>query len=106
MSLTQGLQRALQQHPHALATVFAERQQSFAQLAERVARLAGALRHIGVKPGDRVGILAMNSDRYVECFLGIWWMGAVANPVNTRWSVPEIVYSLDDCETAVLIVDD
>lgn len=106
MSLTQGLQRALQQHPHTLATVFAERQQTFAQLADRVARLAGALRHIGVKPGDRVGILAMNSDRYVESFLAIWWLSAVANPVNTRWSVPEVIYSLDDCETGVLIVDD
>lgn len=106
MSLTQGLQRALQQHPHALAMVFAERQQTFAQLADRVARLAGALRHIGVKPGDRVGILAMNSDRYVECFFAIWWLGAVANPVNTRWSVPEIIYSLDDCATSVLVVDD
>lgn len=106
MSLTQGLHRALQQHPHTTAAIFGERQHTFAQFAERIARLAGALRQHGVKPGDRVGILAMNSDRYVECFLGVWWLGAVANPVNTRWSAPEIAYSLNDCETSMLIVDD
>jgi long-chain acyl-CoA synthetase len=36
----------------------------------------------------------------------VWWGGGVLNPVNTRWSVPEIVYSLDDCDTGILIVDD
>jgi acyl-CoA synthetase (AMP-forming)/AMP-acid ligase II len=106
MSLTKGLHRALQQHPHTLATICADRQQTFAQFAGRVARLGGALRQLGVQPGDRVAILAMNSDRYVECFFGIWWINAVANPVNTRWSVQEIVYSLNDCDATVLIVDD
>jgi long-chain acyl-CoA synthetase len=106
MSLTRGLHRALQQHPHAVATICADRRQTFAQFAERAARVGSALRLLGVKPGDRVGILALNSDRYVECFFGIWWINAIANPVNTRWSVPEIVYSLNDCETTVLIVDD
>jgi long-chain acyl-CoA synthetase len=91
MALTQGLHRALQQHPHTIATICGEKQQTFEQLADRVARLAGALRSLGVKAGDRVAILAMNGDRYAECYLGLWWINAVANPVNTRWSVPEIV---------------
>ncbi|HYD61225.1 MAG TPA: long-chain fatty acid--CoA ligase [Noviherbaspirillum sp.] len=106
MSLTQGLHRAVQQHPHATATVFGERRQTFAQYIDRVARLAGALRKQGVRPGDRVGILALNSDRYAESFYAIWWLGAVANPINTRWSVPEVIYSMNDCDTSVLIVDD
>ena len=38
--------------------------------------------------------------------MGVWWGGGVLNPVNTRWSVPEIVYSLDDCDTGILVVDD
>jgi len=105
MSLTQGLQRALQQKSGSTATIFEGRQQSFDQLAARVARLAGALRGLGVRRGDRVGILAMNSDRYAEVYFATWWLGAVSNPVNTRWSVPEIAYSLNDCETGFLIVD-
>lgn len=106
MALTLGLQRALQQHPDTTATICAGRQQSFRQLVQRVAKLAGALHRLGVQRGDRVAILSMNSDRYLESYLAIWWLGAVANPVNTRWSVPEIVYSLNDCDSAVMIVDD
>lgn len=106
MYLTQGLHRALQNHPERIATIYADRQQSFARLADRVARLAGALREIGVGSGDRVAMLALNSDRYVEYFQAVWWAGAVTNPVNTRWSVPEIAYSLTDCDSRVLIVDD
>ncbi|MDM0015275.1 long-chain fatty acid--CoA ligase [Variovorax sp. J22P168] len=106
MQMTQGLQRSLQQTPQLTATVFGGRRRSFREFAERVARLAGALQHLDVRPGDRVGILALNSDRYLEVLMATWWAGAVLNPVNIRWSVPEIVYSLDDCDTRLLFVDD
>ncbi len=106
MYLTQGLHRALQQCPDRAATHFGARRQSFRSFGDRVARLAGALRTLGVQPGDRVAMLAHNSDRYAEFFLAVWWAGAVANPVNTRWSTPEIAYSLNDCASRVLLVDD
>jgi long-chain acyl-CoA synthetase len=106
MHLTQGLHRSLQQTPQRIATVFGERRQSFQAFGDRVARLAGALRALGLQPGDRVGVLALNSDRYLETMMAVWWAGGVLNPVNVRWSVPEIVYSLDDCDTTLLIVDD
>ena len=106
MYLTQGLHRALQNHPDKTATIFGARRQSFQQLADRVARLAAALASLGVNAGDRVAMLAQNSDRYIEYFHAVWWAGAVANPVNTRWSAQEIAYSLVDCDSRVLIVDD
>ena len=106
MYLTQGLHRCMQQTPDHRATVFAGRTRTFRQQHDRVARLASALRAQGMGPGDRVGMLALNSDRYIEYMLAVWWGGGVLNPVNIRWSVPEIVYSLDDCETHILIVDD
>lgn len=106
MYLTQGLHRCLQQTPERTATVFRTRRHTFRQLGDRVARLAGALRQRGMAEGDRVSMLALNSDRYIEYMLSVWWGGGVLNPVNTRWSVPEIVYSLDDCDTGILIVDD
>ncbi len=106
MYLTQGLHRALQQRPERTAMVCGTRQQSFRALCDRVARFAGALRTLGVQPGDRVAMLAHNSDRYSEFFLAVWWAGGVANPLNTRWSAPEIAYSLNDCASRVLLVDD
>src|SRR5690606_21273738 len=104
--LTQGLHRTLQQKPHHLATRYCGRQTSFGQLADRVARLASALRAQGIQKGDRVAMLAQNSDRYLEYLLATWWLGAAVNPVNTRWSTPEIAYSLNDCASRALIVDD
>lgn len=105
MYMTQGLHRALQQTPQLIATRDGARIRTYAEHADRVARLAGALRGLGVGPGDRVGMLALNSDRYVEYYLGVYWAGAVVNPVNIRWSAAEIAFSLDDCDTRVLIVD-
>lgn len=106
MSLTLSLQRSMQLTPAKTATIFGARRRSFQAYGERVARLAGALRVLGLQPNDRVGILALNSDRFLECVMAVWWAGGVLNPVNIRWSVPEIVYSLDDCDTRILIVDD
>ncbi|WP_433766139.1 long-chain-fatty-acid--CoA ligase [Pseudomonas putida] len=106
MYMTQCLQRTLQQNPDHLATLFGERRRTYRQFGERVARLASALQTLGMTAGDRVGMLALNSDRYLEYIMGVWWGGGVLNPVNIRWSVPEIVYSLDDCATGILIVDE
>jgi len=106
MEMTQSLHRALQQEPDRASTVFGDRQRTVAETADRVARLAGALVELGVRPGDRVGLLALNSDRYLEYLLAVPWSGAAVNPVNIRWSPAEIAYSLVDCDTRVLLVDD
>ena len=106
MYLTQSLRRATQQSPHATASIYRERKRSFAQLSERVSRFAGALHALGVQAGDRVGILSLNSDWYLEYYMACYWAGAAVNPINIRWSATEIAYSLDDCQTHVLLVDD
>ena len=106
MQFTQGLHRAVQQRPDAVATVCNGRLRSFRELRDRVARLAGGLRSLGVARGERVCILALNSDRFLETYLGLAWLGAVVNPANFRWSAAEIVYSLKDSGCSVLIVDD
>lgn len=57
-----------------------------------------------MQPGDRVGMLGLNSDRYLEFFFGTWWGGGAVNPVNIRWSSAEVAYSLDDCDMRILLV--
>jgi acyl-CoA synthetase (AMP-forming)/AMP-acid ligase II len=104
--LTQSLHRAAQKGPAEVLTIFGERRRTAGEMLERVARLAGALRGLGVQAGDRVAILALNSDRYLEYLYAVPWADAVVNPVNIRWSPPEIVYSFADSGTTVLFVDD
>jgi acyl-CoA synthetase (AMP-forming)/AMP-acid ligase II len=105
MYLTQGLHRAVQQQPDAVMTIFGERRRTFREVADRVARLAGALRALGVGDSDRVAMLALNSDRYSEYLLAVPWANAALNPVNFRWSPAEIAYSLRDSGTRVRVVD-
>ena len=106
MYVTQGLHRAVRHTPDLPATVFGDRVRSWRESAERVARLAAALLELGVAPGDRVGILALNSDVYHEVLLAVPWADAVVVPANTRWSPAEIAFSLQDSGTAILVVDD
>ncbi|WP_405904154.1 long-chain fatty acid--CoA ligase [Streptomyces sp. NBC_00656] len=106
MYLTQSLHRALQQKPDEVATIFGDRVRTWGESAARVARLSGALRALGVAEGDRVGMLSLNSDIFHEYMYAVWWSGAVINPVNTRWSPREMVYSLKECDTRILLVDD
>ena len=106
MYITQGLHRHVQRSPHATAIRYQGRGITYAEFGDRVARLAGALKGLGVASGDRVAMLSLNSMRYIEYYQAVPWADAVLNPVNTRWSVAEIAYSLDDSSTTVLIVDD
>ncbi len=106
MYLTQSLHRAVQQHPDRVAVRFADRSSSFRDFADRVARLAGALQRLGMRPGDRVAMLSLNSDRFLEYQMAVPWAGGVLNPCNTRWSAAEILYSLEDSGSTILLVDD
>lgn len=106
MNLTQGLKRSLQQTPDQVAIRYQGKQSTFAQLADRVARLAAVLQNQGMRRGDKVAILSLNSSRYLEYYMAVPWGGGVLNPCNIRWSVAEIVYSLQDSQSCILLVDD
>ena len=106
LSLTQPIGKAASERPADLFTIFGDRRRSNADFADRITRLAGALRALGVGPGDRVAMLAANSDRYVEYVFATLWAGGVINPVNARWSAQEMAFSFTDSDTRMLLVDD
>src|SRR5262245_60528662 len=106
MNVTHGLRRALQINAGAIAMIFGDRQRTWAEVGDRVAKFAGALRAMGIAAGDRIAVLMLNQDRYLELYLAVPWAGAVIVPVNTRWSRVEIEDSLRDCRPVALVVDD
>ncbi|RTD88695.1 long-chain-fatty-acid--CoA ligase [Variovorax atrisoli] len=106
MFLTQPLHKGRREKPKGTAIVCGATRQDFATLADRVARLGAVLKRLGMASGDRVGMMSLNSHRFVEYFFGTWWGGGVINPVNIRWNPKEVAYSLDDCDTRILLVDD
>jgi long-chain acyl-CoA synthetase len=104
-SMTQLVRRAAQTASDRLATWDGDRSFTWRELASRLARLAGGLAKLGVVPGDRVAILALNSDRYFEFLFGVPWAGAVFVPINTRLAGPEVVHWLTDAGAKVLFLD-
>lgn len=77
----------------------------WSETEERVARLAAALRSLGVGDGERIAILSLNSSRYFEAQFAIGWAGGVAVPINTRLAPAEIDYILSDSGAIGLFVD-
>ena len=104
LHITQPLHQALRERPDVLATIDGLRRRTWRDVGMRARRFAGVLNGLGVKPGDRVALLAPNGDLFVDFLFGTLWAGAVLNPVNTRWSAAEIAYSLVDSDTHVLVL--
>ena len=104
--ITQFLRRAVQINGSGTATICGSRHQNWTAFANRAARLAAGLAGLGFQPGDRIGILALNCDRFLESFFGLAWGGFVFVPINTRLAPPEIVFWLADSGCAGLLVDD
>ena len=104
-ALTLGLRRVVEQKPNAPSTSFAPRRRTWRQTAERVSRVAGALGTLEVGRGDRIAILAQNSDRYLELMYAAAWLGAVLVPVSTGLGAAEVEYILGDSRAVVLFID-
>jgi long-chain acyl-CoA synthetase len=105
-SLPQVIRHTVQLCSDRNATRFAGRSQTWRQLQDRIARLAGGLHSLGIDEGDRVAVLALNSDRYYEYYYGVSWAGAVFVPVNTRLAPAEFIHWLNDSGSRAVFVDD
>jgi acyl-CoA synthetase (AMP-forming)/AMP-acid ligase II len=96
------LRYAEQQYPQRTAVVCAKERFTYAQFAERVSRLAGALQKVGVRNGDRVAFLSTNCHRLLEAYFGVIEAGAVLLPLNIRLAPQELAYILNDAGARVL----
>ncbi len=105
MNITHGLRRALQVNHNGVAVIDGDRSLTWAEVGDRVARLAGVLQQQGVQRGDRVAVLSLNSSRYLELYLATAWAGAVIVPLNIRWSVAENRDALEDCGAKIMFID-
>jgi fatty-acyl-CoA synthase len=78
---------------------------TYADFADRTARLAGALQGLGVGRGARVGTFAWNSHRHLEVYFAAPMMGAVLHTVNIRLSAQDIAYIVNHAGDRVLVAD-
>lgn len=91
----------------ALVDVASDRRFSYADLDRRTARLANALAEkYGVRQGDRVALLALNTTECFELLFACQRLGAIFVPLNWRLSAPELEYIIKDCAPAVVVWGD
>jgi acyl-CoA synthetase (AMP-forming)/AMP-acid ligase II len=87
-----------------LAIVTPSRALTWQALDAEVTVLAAALQKLGVKPDDKVAILASNSCDWIAWFHAAAGIGAVVVPVNTRFRKDELAYQLKASDTRVLVM--
>ncbi|WBX84387.1 long-chain-fatty-acid--CoA ligase [Sphingosinicella microcystinivorans] len=78
---------------------------SYAEVAERAARLARALLALGVKDGDRVATFCWNHQAHMEAYLAVPSLGAVLHTLNIRLFAAQVRYIVEHAEDTVLIAD-
>jgi fatty-acyl-CoA synthase len=78
---------------------------TYADFAERTMRLAGVLRELGIRKGDRVATLAWNSHRHLEVYWAAPLSGAVLHTLNFRLSAQDLTYIVNHAEDSVIFAD-
>jgi benzoate-CoA ligase len=97
---------ALARHGQNLALVCGSERVRYTELAGQVARAAGALRGLGLAPGERVLLLMRDTPEFAAAWLGAVHMGAVAIALNTRLSEAEYRHVRADSGARLAIVED
>jgi len=87
------------------AVVHGARRYTWAQTRDRSARLAAALRALGVARGSTVSVMLPNTPEMVEAHYAVPALNAVLNTLNTRLDAPLLAWQMNHCEAAVLITD-
>ncbi|QAZ38121.1 acyl-CoA synthetase [Methylibium sp. Pch-M] len=87
------------------AVVHGARRQTWAQTRERSARLAAALRALGVARGSTVSVMLPNTPEMVEVHYAVPALNAVLNTLNTRLDAALLAWQMNHCEAQVLITD-
>lgn len=78
---------------------------SYARMQSRSQRAAAVLHDCGVRAGDRVAIMGLNTPGFVDALLGAWRLGAAVVPVNHKLQAPEVDYILGHSAAKVVVFD-
>ena len=90
----------------AMIDLMSKRRFTYKDLHERAGRVAGFLKSKGIKKGDRVAYLCLNTSDVMELIFGCWRIGAVCLALNFRLTPPELAFILNDSETSMVLVDE
>ncbi len=107
--LTNFMQHAAKYYPaKEIVSVYATGtfRYTYADWYKRTSQLAGALRSLGIKKGDRVASFSLNNHRHMELYFGVPCMGAVLHTLNIRLSAENLVYIINHAGDRILFIDE
>ncbi|MFC5713559.1 long-chain-fatty-acid--CoA ligase [Thalassorhabdus alkalitolerans] len=103
--LTQFLDRAVKLYSEKVAVIDEERETTYRELNSRVNQLSHGLKALNIRKGDKVAYLAPNTLEMLEGFYGVFQLGAVMTPLNTRLKPEDYLFILNHSESKVLFVE-
>jgi O-succinylbenzoic acid--CoA ligase len=104
--LPNWLTRCSENFPQHMAVHYQDVHWSFATLEQQVIHLARQLAALGVRPGSRVALLATNGVSYITCVHALTRLGAILVPLNTRLTLDELCWQLQDVRATLLVSDE
>ena len=105
LSPTSFVERSAEVFGDLPAVIHGARRLSWAQVRERSARLAAALRALGIGRGSTVSVMLPNTPEMVEAHYAVPALNAVLNTLNTRLDAPLLAWQMNHCEAELLITD-
>lgn len=102
-NLPEILEAAHRDFPDRTAVVFGQKKISYAELHGKSALIAGALKNLCIKKGDRAALLLDNSPDFIICYFGILKAGGIVVPINHMFKRDEVRYILEDSQSSCLI---
>src|SRR3990172_5017891 len=106
MNTTEFLTIATAICPDKEAIIFEAKRYTFSQLNERVNRLGNALTKLGVRKGDRVAMMQVNTNQCVEAYFAVAKIGGIYVPLNFRAKANELPYMLNTADANTIFVGD
>jgi acyl-CoA synthetase (AMP-forming)/AMP-acid ligase II len=97
------LARNARKFPEREALVYEDKRYTYEELNGMVNKLANSLMELGLKKGDKVGMLSFNSDFFVVSYFAVMKAGGIVVPLNFRLAAPEVEYILDNSDSSFFI---
>ncbi len=92
-----------ERHPDRAALLFKGASLTYGALERQSDAFAAALLSLGVKPGDRVGLLLPNCPQFLVAEFGAWKAGAIVAPINPTYTEPELQGALNDNDIETIV---
>lgn len=106
LTLQALLDRTWRTYGQRLAIVDREGRYTWAEHLDRVMRAATVLQGLGLRRGERFGVISHNSFRQAEIFHAAYWVGIVPVPLNYRLAPAEMQFILEDADVKAVLVED